>query len=75
MVVYAFRTTYRNGEVAREGVLDYDVDVSIEHLAPYDTTSDRSLWEVQKFLDKNYPEAGLKFEYEEIEINPSWEAK
>lgn len=68
MKVYLYRTTYRNGVVYQEGVLDRAEDIFIEEIAPVDTTSDKCLWDIQKFLDDNYPEAGLTFEYQEQEV-------
>ena len=68
MKVWAYRTT-KHGYCVSEGVIDNSVDVDIETLTDIVTSSDRSLCEVQKFLDTNHKGEGYVFQYKEIEID------
>lgn len=70
MEVYYYRVTAEDGELISEGVVDHIDDHIIEDLIPdISTTSDRCLWDVQKFLDTNYPDLKYTFQYQPHHLN------
>lgn len=64
MDVVGWRLYDSDGELESYGVLLADETLFLDGIHPaINTTSDRYPSEVQKYLDKNYPEQRLKFEY------------
>ena len=61
--------TIKDGVVIRKGVLEGCFDVDIELLTGLDTCSDRCLWDVQSFLDRNYSDEKIVFEYVEFDFD------
>lgn len=72
-VYQTYKTEKKNGvtnmHLISEGVLDHAEDIFVEKILPLaeNDTSDRSLWDMQEFLNKNYP--GYVFRYQEQEID------
>lgn len=68
MRVYLYETFW-NGASYKKGALNDCVDISIEDVAPVETTADRNLWDIQAFLDKNYPDKHITFKWKEINVD------
>lgn len=70
MEITGWRLYDSDGELESYGVLLSDQTLFLDGIHPaIDTTSDRWPSEVQKFLDRNYPDQRLKFTYKTIEVD------
>ena len=70
MKAYLYKTT-KNGEIIRQGLLDSCVDIFIDKVTDIDTESDRCIWDIQEFLDKNHKEDNYVFKYKKVDIDDS----
>lgn len=75
MKIYVYRVfetkdKYSGSQLIKEGILDYAEDVLIDDIFPeFNTTADCSLWDMQIWLNKNYPDKKYHFQYKEKEVD------
>lgn len=73
MKVNVWRLANNNGNTISEGISLPGNELFLEDIHPaFNTTSDRHIWEVQAWIDRNHSEKGWKFQYQEVEVTVHW---
>jgi len=60
----------QDGEIVNQGILEEPVEIDVEKIFPKaNSSSDRCLYEMQKYADMHLKEYNYEFRHKEIEID------